>query len=549
VAGAVVVFGLPAVTGTAATAAQPVPGHTRLVPITARTDTPRITNREITDIEVIGNRVFIAGSFTSIANRQRNDRRPAQPCVVQHRHRPDRHGFRPTFDGGVDAIEASPDGTSLYVAGSFNTVGGAAKRKIVRLNPANGAPVAAFNANARATALAVSNTTVYVGGRFTASTGSPVRRSPRWTAPPAPSTPGSTNPLTGGLGVGGLLTVQQLKLTHNDAKLLVVHTGRQIAGQDRYGVGLIDTATKALLPWRTRLWEDNLSFVGGIQRIFAGDIAPDDSYFVVSSGSGGDRPPINDTAISFPLTGNDNVQPNWVSRHFDSVYSVAITESAVYVGGHFNWQESPTSTVPWPGLDNVGYGTGQGLSGYGLGDQVVRRDHLGALDPRTGTALEWHPGSNSFQGDKAMKATRRGLFVGGDGNTKGGQNTGRVAFFDVNRAPATSAVDTTITAPIEGQVRSANAPSTIEGRATAPGGVARVQVELQNRGSKQWLQDDLRTWGKANSVNAVVAAVNATSTGWSLPVSLPVGEYLVQAQTFARTGGSDPSKAAKKIEN
>jgi hypothetical protein len=31
-------------------------------------------------------------------------------------------------------------------------------------------------------------------------------------------------------------------------------------------------------------------------------------------------------------------------------------------------------------------------------------------------------------------------------------------------------------------------------------------------------------------------------------VSLPVGEYLVQAQTFARTGGSDPSKATKKIE-
>ena len=40
---------------------------------------------------------------------------------------------------------------------------------------------------------------------------------------------------------------------------------------------MIDTATKQLLPWRTRLWDDNLQFVGGIQRIISGSIAPDDS--------------------------------------------------------------------------------------------------------------------------------------------------------------------------------------------------------------------------------------------------------------------------------
>ena len=79
---------------------------------------------------------------------------------------------------------------------------------------------------------------------------------------------------------------------------------------------------------------------------------------MVGSGSGGDRPPINDTAVAFPVAGNDNVQPLWVSRHFDSVYSVAITERAVYVGGHFGFQESPTAPDPWPGLDDVGYGTG-----------------------------------------------------------------------------------------------------------------------------------------------------------------------------------------------
>ncbi len=72
------------------------------------------------------------------------------------------------------------------------------------------------------------------------------------------------NNLSGGIGVGGVLTVQRLLLTHDQTKLLVVHTGRQINGQDRYGVALISTATKQLLPWHTRLWQDNLQFVGGI---------------------------------------------------------------------------------------------------------------------------------------------------------------------------------------------------------------------------------------------------------------------------------------------
>ncbi len=68
----------------------------------------------------------------------------------------------------MSAVEASPDGTKLYVAGTFNTISGVTKRKIASLNLTTGAPVAGFtaNANSQANALAASNTTVYVGGRF-----------------------------------------------------------------------------------------------------------------------------------------------------------------------------------------------------------------------------------------------------------------------------------------------------------------------------------------------------------------------------------------------
>jgi PKD repeat protein len=540
-----------------ADAAQPAPGHTGLVPSTPRTNTPRISTGEIWDIEVVGQRVFIAGTFTSLRNNTAtNTTSVSQRFLASYNWSTGLidTSFRPTFGGGgVNAVEASPDGTKLYVAGSFNTVNGVTKRKIASLNLTTGAPVAGFTANAgaQATALAVTNTTLYVGGNFKTVNGAARVGLVAVNGTTGAVVAGFVNNMSGGIGVNGLLTVQQLKLTHDDTKLLVVHTGRKIADQDRYGVGLISTQTNQLLPWRTRLWDDNLQFVGGIQRVYAGDIAPNDQYFVVGSGSGGDRPPINDTAIAFPVAGNDNVQPLWVSRHFDSVYSVAITERAVYVGGHFGFQESPTAPDPWPGLDNVGYGTGQGLAGYGLGDAVVRRDHIGALNPADGKALEWNPGSNSFEGNKAMEATPRGLFVGGDGQYQGGKLTGRVAFYDFNTAPAATAVDTTITTPIEGRVVQSGVQFTIQGRATATGGqVRRVQVEIQDRNTKQYLQDNLTTWGGVNNIYASLDTPNAASTAWSLPVTITGNRELqVMAKTFAVGGSSDPSKAIKKIES
>lgn len=201
-------------------------------------------------------------------------------------------------------------------------------------------------------------------------------------------------------------------------------------------------------------------------------------------------------------------------------------------------------------VDNVGYGTGQGLSGYGLGDQVVRRDQMGVLDPVTGTALEWNPGSNAFAGVKALEATPRGLFAGGDGNIQGGLPVGRVGFYDLSRVPQVSPVDTKITTPIEGRVVTSGSPFQIKGTATAPTGVTKVQLEIQNRIAKQYLQDDLVTWGRANSVNAALASASATATSWTLDLTLTgSAQYRILAKTFGRNRAQDSTKAVKQIES
>ena len=537
------------------------PGHTVEVSDTVRTNFPRITTGEIFDLEYIGNRVYVVGTFTTIRNNATgNTTSYNQPYLAAFNMTTGLvdTGFRPVFDGGVTDVEASPDGTRLYVAGRFNTVNGVTKRKFAALDPATGATIASFtaHANGAGTELEATNTTVYLGGQFTqingankiglaavdAATGALVGRT---NANPAGTW---NNDITGGIGPNGALNVQELKLTPDLTTLMVVHTGRQIAGQDRYGVGLINAGSGALLPWRTRLWEDNLGYVGGVQRAYAGDISPDGTYMVITSGSGGDRPPINDTAVRFPIAGGDFVEPTWVSRLYDSVYSVAISEVAIYLGGHFSWVESQSARDPWPGLDNVGYGTGQGLSGYGLGDEVLRRDHVTSIAPDNGKALQWNPGSNSFEGNKAMLVTPRGLVTGGDATTQGAQNVGRIAVYDL-LSTATQANNTTITSPVEGRVEEAAVPFTIEGTAVATSGVNRVQIEVRNRSTNRYLQDDLVTWGAANTINATLASPGATSTTWSLGLTITGNLSLeAMARTVATNGQSDTTKDVNRFE-
>ena len=282
------------------------PHHSRLVPDRPRNNTPIISNGEIWDIEVVPsiNRVFIAGNFTSLANSISPTTTISQAGLASYNLNTGLidTSFRPTFNGGVAAVEATPDGTKLFVGGSFNTVGGVTRQKVASLNLTTGEPISTFaftqSTNNQVMALATTDSTLYVGGRFTRINGVLKGGLAAVDTASGAVDPDFSNDITGGIGVNGALGVPQLKVTHDETKLLVVHTGRQIAGQDRYGMGIIDLASKQLLPWRSRLWDDNLARVGGVTRIYNGDIAPDDSYFVVSSGSGGDAPPISATAVA-----------------------------------------------------------------------------------------------------------------------------------------------------------------------------------------------------------------------------------------------------------
>src|SRR5207344_3197206 len=148
-------------------------------------------------------------------------------------------------------VEASPDGTRLFVVGTFNTVNGVTKRKIASINPTTGATNTGFTANANSATSAVdaTNNTVYVGGNFSTINGTPRLGLAAVNATTGAVVTGFVNDLTGGIGTNGNLNVHAVILTHDNSKLLIVHTGRFVNGQSRTGVAWIDTTTNQLLPW------------------------------------------------------------------------------------------------------------------------------------------------------------------------------------------------------------------------------------------------------------------------------------------------------------
>jgi hypothetical protein len=313
--------------------------------------------------------------------------------------------WAPVLDGPATAMVASPDGRYLYVGGKFRRVNGRLTRGLVKFSVASGRVVRKFSCTpaGQVNDLAWVNNQLLVGGSF--------RRGLRSISP---RTGHVTKWLTVRLS-GATATQTHTKAYRfavNPARTRLVVVGnftRANVNRRRQAVMIrLDGRGGRVTSWRPRTFRKTCSTGSAWAR--GVDFSPSGRFFVIVTSGGAKRRTICDSISRWSTTGRGHAHPTWVNyTGSDSVYSVEVTRTAVYVGGHFRWLDN--RNVSWQARGNA-----------------VERLGIGALHPTTGRALAWNPGKTRAHGAEELYRTAAGLWIGSDGRYVKGEWREGIAF-------------------------------------------------------------------------------------------------------------------------
>lgn len=455
-----------------------------------RLDIPIALDGEVWAVEQVGNSVVVGGNFTQVQT-ERDGPIVDQAGIFAYDLDSGRfiESFRPILATANDAvvevrdIVPAPDGRSIYIGGRFTTVDdrtdGVARvrNRLALLDVRTGALDRNF-AQAGVDALVLSmdigrNGFLYVGGNFqTVFDLAPGR-------PPINQEVGGLARFDAATGAfdttfrynsqefigrtfDGVQTPGVVKVVFNPSKtrLFVAHRGAEIFDvsrnfvRDSPGIArfIIGDATvhgtteyKLLYPDENDPIQDffHAEQCGGRGlQIRDMDVAND---YLVVVGQGADLGFQCDTATRFSTNGGQH-RPDWVSRVFDSVFSVEIDGNDVYIGGHFRYLVGPAAPSPYPGTSVANGGVpadgGEIYVADPRFDADFRNDlvdpgyvfpvgQIGVLDANTGYGdPSWTPVSDAFVGVLEITAVERGLLIGQDQSRINGFLVGRAAFFD-----------------------------------------------------------------------------------------------------------------------
>jgi hypothetical protein len=386
--------------------------------------TPHVLDGTVSAIEQVGNTIVVAGDFTQV-------KQPGGAVL-------DRHnifsfdaltgtidtGFAPNFDRPIDALVAGPDGLSVYVAGRFNTVDGFARKGLIKLELGTGARIAAFHArpNLSVFDMTLAGNQLIIGGNFSKVNGLP--RSVLAAVDPTTGDVQSSIDLTfseprSTSSTQGSLSVQHLSAAPDGSRLVVTGNFSRIQGLARHQVAVVDLTTTpaSLANWATDRYLPACPSLKWPAYLRDVDVSPDGTWFsIVTTGAYGGTSRLCDTTTRWELgASGTNLQPTWVDQTGgDTLMGVAVTRSAVYVGGHQRWMNNPFAA------DRAGPG-------------AVPRSGIAALDTRNGLPLSWNPGRQPRGiGASALVPTSAGLWVGSDTNYLAGEYHARLAFLPAN---------------------------------------------------------------------------------------------------------------------
>jgi outer membrane protein assembly factor BamB len=327
------------------------------------------TNGRVLAIAIVGDTAYLGGKFTSV--------RPAgDPLGVGEVARNHVAAFDlatnsllswdPNANGNVEAIV--PNGSTVYLGGSFTKVGGKGHARLAAVDATTGAANGSWKASADAqvVTLALANGILYAGGRFLNINGA---SHPYLAALDAAT--GTTDIAFTGTADNAVLAST---MTADGTKLVIGGNFTHINGTSQNHIAALDPTTGATLAWATQT-------PYGIV-----DMAADtNGVYVAGAGTGGNFGGFD------PTTG----KMNWQGGTDGNVQAVTVLDGSVYVGGHYQNYCGP-----------------QG--GQHTCTNPIKRLKALAVDETTGTLQAWNPAVNSVLGIFALAGANGRVAMGGD---------------------------------------------------------------------------------------------------------------------------------------
>ncbi len=276
----------------------------------------------------------------------------------------------PNVTGGtVYAIEVDPNSGNVFLGGAFGTVGGVTHKKIVEVgtaaNNGTGAVVTAFKPpvpNKAVRGLNVLGTQLYVGGAFT-KLGSFARSFVGRVSDTGGTFDPTWTPVVDG-------EVHAIAFDTGGSRAVLGGFFRNLNGASFVGVGAVDLATGATVPWAYHTADLQTFRPWQILR-FTQD---GNTLFGSATGNGG-------SLVSWDIT-TGNL--NWIAGTNGNVVDVAVMGGTVYFGGHFS---------QYCGL----------IPGNNFCTPIAARDKLVALNESDGALINWHPAVNTTLGSRRWR--------------------------------------------------------------------------------------------------------------------------------------------------
>src|SRR5690242_10012233 len=331
------------------------------------------TNGEVDAIAVDGNIAYIGGVFTAV----RPAGSPSGSGNVTRNHLAAINlttgallPWNPGASGDVRALAVSPDGSTIYVGGTFTTLGGASRTNVGAVT--SGGTATSWNpgASAEVRALTIANSKLYAGGKFTNIAGTSRTRLAAFDLP--------------GLG----LDTSWRPSANNTVTSLVPAkdgSGRMFAGGYFTSIGgdaaqvslaALDGASGSPTAWQDHPVDHVDALAVTASQVFAGEGGPGGKAQGFDQGTGARQ---------------------WSAQFDGDVQAIAASGNLVYVGGHF-----------------VEYCIGGNGSGAPfVCDNPLSRGKLAAVAQSDGSIDDWNPQTNGSLGAYALATTSDGLAAGG----------------------------------------------------------------------------------------------------------------------------------------